>query len=126
MAVAVGLAQLLAAVFPGTSRSGATILIALAAGARAGPRRPSSPSCWASPPCSRRAGYEALQAMRHPDPVRHQLGACSLLGTAVSALAALVTVRWLLRFVQTHTFVGFGWYRIALGLVILVAPRGSA
>ena len=40
--------------------------------------------------------------------------------------AALVTVRWLLRFVQTHNFVGFGWYRIALGLVILVALRGSA
>jgi len=49
-----------------------------------------------------------------------------LLGTVVSALAALVTVRWLLRFVQTHNFVGFGWYRIALGLVILVALRGSA
>ena len=70
-------------------------------------------------------GYEALHAMRHPDPVATSW-TLVLLGTAVSALAALVTVRWLLRFVQTHTFVGFGWYRVALGLAILVAPRGSA
>jgi undecaprenyl-diphosphatase len=48
------------------------------------------------------------------------------LGTVVSALAALVAVRWLLRFIQTHTFMGFGWYRVALGLLILTGvPRGA-
>jgi undecaprenyl-diphosphatase len=31
-----------------------------------------------------------------------------------------VTVKWLLRFVQTHTFEGFGWYRIALGAALLL------
>ena len=34
-------------------------------------------------------------------------------------VAAFLVVRWVLRFVQTHTFVGFGWYRIALGALIL-------
>jgi undecaprenyl-diphosphatase len=29
-------------------------------------------------------------------------------------------VRWILRWVQTHTFVAFGWYRIALGLFMLL------
>ena len=32
---------------------------------------------------------------------------------------AFIAVKWLLRFVQSHTFVGFGWYRIALGIGIL-------
>jgi undecaprenyl-diphosphatase len=70
-------------------------------------------------------GYEALQCAAASRPGVDRLGARAA-GTVVSALAALVTVRWLLRFVQTHNFVGFGWYRIALGLVILVALRGSA
>jgi len=124
VAAAVGLAQTMAAVFPGTSRSGATILVALALGL-ARPAATEFSFLLGVPTLLAAGGYEALHAMRHPDPVATSW-ALVLLGTAVSGLAALVTVRWLLRFVQTHTFVGFGWYRIALGLVILVAPRGSA
>ncbi len=124
IAAAVGLAQLLAAVFPGTSRSGATILVALALGLARGAATEFS-FLLGVPTLLAAGAYEAMQAMRHPDPVATSW-ALVLLGTGASALAALVTVRWLLRFVQTHTFVGFGWYRIALGLVILVAPRGSA
>jgi undecaprenyl-diphosphatase len=43
------------------------------------------------------------------------------LATAVSAVTAFVSVRWLLRYIETHTFVAFGWYRIALGLALLFA-----
>ena len=43
------------------------------------------------------------------------------LATAVSAVTAFVSVRWLLRYIETHTFVVFGWYRIALGLALLFA-----
>ena len=43
-----------------------------------------------------------------------------ILATGVSALTAFVSVRWLLRYIETHTFVAFGWYRIALGMVLLV------
>ena len=39
-----------------------------------------------------------------------------LVAWVVAAVTAFVTVKWLLRFVQTHTFEGFGWYRIALGI----------
>lgn len=42
-------------------------------------------------------------------------------GFVVSAAAALIAVRWLLRYVQTHSFNPFGWYRIALGLLLVVA-----
>jgi undecaprenyl-diphosphatase len=41
------------------------------------------------------------------------------LGTVVSAITAFVVVRWLLRWVQTHSFIPFGVYRIALGLLML-------
>jgi undecaprenyl-diphosphatase len=38
----------------------------------------------------------------------------------VSAVTAFVAVRWLLRWIQTHSFVSFGWYRVALGFVLLI------
>ncbi len=38
----------------------------------------------------------------------------------MSALVSFWAVKWLLGFVRTHTFRGFGWYRIALGVVILL------
>jgi undecaprenyl-diphosphatase len=40
-------------------------------------------------------------------------------GLVVSWLSAWVCVRWLLHFVAQHSFVVFGWYRIAFGLVVL-------
>ena len=40
-------------------------------------------------------------------------------GFFVSFLAAWVCVRWLLRYVSTHTFIPFAWYRIAFGIVVL-------
>ena len=42
-----------------------------------------------------------------------------LLGTVVSALTAFASVRWLLHYVRSHSFEGFGWYRIALGAAVL-------
>ena len=45
------------------------------------------------------------------------------LGTVVAAVVSFAAVRWFLRYVQSHTFEGFGWYRIALGILILVLFR---
>jgi undecaprenyl-diphosphatase len=41
-----------------------------------------------------------------------------LLGFVVSAVVSFIAVKWLLRYIQTHTFMAFGWYRIALAGVI--------
>ncbi|WP_155286239.1 undecaprenyl-diphosphate phosphatase [Lacticaseibacillus zhaodongensis] len=41
-------------------------------------------------------------------------------GFLVSMVVAWVTIKWLLKFVQGHDFTGFGWYRIALGIVIIL------
>jgi undecaprenyl-diphosphatase len=40
-------------------------------------------------------------------------------GFLFSFLAAWVCIRWLIRYVSTHSFVAFAWYRIAFGILIL-------
>jgi undecaprenyl-diphosphatase len=46
-----------------------------------------------------------------------------LVATAVSFVVAWISIRWLLRFVATHDLTPFAWYRVALGIVVLVALR---
>jgi undecaprenyl-diphosphatase len=117
MAVAVGLGQLLAAVFPGTSRSAATILIIMLLGLSR-PVATEFSFLVGVPTLLAAGGLETLQALRHPVGPATDWGLLAL-GTVVSGVTAFVAVRWLLRWIQTHSFVPFGWYRVALGLVLL-------
>ena len=118
VALAVGLAQLLAAVFPGTSRSGVTILTALILGTS----RPAATefSFLLGIPTLLSAGALQLASGYRQGELASVNWGWMLLASAVAAVVAFGTVKWLLRFVQTHTFVGFGWYRIALGMAMLV------
>jgi len=122
--LAVGLGQLLAAVFPGTSRSGATILLALALGL-ARPAATEFSFLVGIPTMLAAGGLKIVQALRHPLPGgAPEYGSLVALGAGVAAVVSFVAVKWLLRYVQTHTFTLFGWYRIGLALVILlVAAR---
>jgi len=121
VAAAVGVAQILAAVYSGTSRSGATILFALALG-MARPAATEFSFLLGVPTLLAAGGYKLFKAWKH-----HELGGENwgliLLGTVVATVTAFVVVKWLLRYVQTHTFVVFGWYRIALGITILLLLR---
>jgi undecaprenyl-diphosphatase len=119
IAVAVGLAQLLAAVFPGTSRSGATILIMLALGL-ARPAATEFSFLVGIPTLLAAAALKIGKAAFHQGPgAAPEDWGLLLIAAAVSAVVSFAAVRWLLRFVQTHTFTGFGWYRIAAGAAIL-------
>jgi len=124
IAVAVGLGQLIAAVFPGTSRSGATILIMLAFGLS----RPAATEfsfIVGIPTMLAAGGLKITKALLRPPPGGTQEDWAMLaLGTAVSAVVSFIAVKWLLGFVQTHTFKGFGWYRIGFGVVLLVLFLG--
>jgi undecaprenyl-diphosphatase len=120
IAIAVGLGQLVAAVFPGTSRSGSTILLCLLLGLN----RPAATefSFLVGIPTMLAAGaLKIFEAFHH-----HGAGAAQenwgmlLLATAISAVTSFIAVKWLLRYVQTHTFNLFGWYRIALAIVIFL------
>jgi undecaprenyl-diphosphatase len=117
LAVAVG--QLIAAVFPGTSRSGATILLALLLGLN----RVAAVefTFLVGIPTMLSAGaLEILKSVKAGQ--TDALGEWPMvaLGFAVAAIVSFATVKWLLRFVQTHTFLAFGWYRIVLAGVIWI------
>ncbi len=117
IALAFGIAQLVAAIFPGASRSGTTILTGLVLGMRR-PLAVEFSFLLGVPTLLAAGGYKMMQA---PPEVLSGLWANLLLGTLVSAVTAFIAVKWLLRYVQSHTFVAFGWYRIALGGIILLA-----
>jgi len=119
IAIAVGLGQLVAAVFPGTSRSGATILIMLAYGLS----RPAATEfsfIVGIPTMLAAGGLKIVKALAEPSAVGggEDWGMLAL-GTAVSAVVSFIAVKWLLGFIQTHTFKGFGWYRIVIGVTLL-------
>ncbi len=118
VALAVGLGQLIAAVFPGTSRSGATILLALMLGLSR-PVATEFSFIVSIPTMLAAGGWKVFKALHHAPvgAVPEQWGLV-LLGTAIAAVVSFVAVRWLLRYVQTHTFIAFGWYRIALAVLI--------
>lgn len=118
-AIAIGIAQIVAALFPGSSRSGATILAAMLCGVSR-PEAAEFSFLLGIPTLLAAGAYEGYKAIRaHAVPVSE--GSAILWGFAVAAVTAFLVVRWLMRFIQTHTFVGFAWYRIVLGAVILVA-----
>jgi undecaprenyl-diphosphatase len=128
VAIAVGFGQLLAAVFPGTSRSGATIVLALLLGLNR-PLATEFSFLVGIPTMLAAGGLKIFKALHHP-PVDapHENWRMILLCTVVSAIVSFIAVKWMLRYVQTHTFNVFGWYRIVLGIgifLLLLAARRS-
>lgn len=113
-ALLIGLGQVLAMI-PGTSRSGATIIAALLCGVE---RRAAAEFSFllAIPTMLAAAAYSLLKA-------RHELSLDGLgliaVGFAAAFVVALLTVRAVMAFIGRIGFTPFGWYRIALGLVML-------
>jgi undecaprenyl-diphosphatase len=118
-AVCVGVGQLLAAVFPGASRSGSTILMALVLGVN---RKAATEFSFllGVPTLLAAGGLQFVSSLGATAEETIHWGDFGL-GLVFSAVTAFVAVRWLLRFVQTHTFEVFGYYRIVLGVAILLA-----
>jgi undecaprenyl-diphosphatase len=61
-------------------------------------------------------GLKIFKALHHAADVPPQNWSMVALATVVSAAVSFVAVKWLLRYVQTHTFTAFGWYRIAVAI----------
>ncbi len=111
----IGIFQLIAAIFPGTSRSGATILGALLIGV------------------SRTVAAEFTFFLAIPvmfgasllKIVKLGLGSGSemvllLIGMAVAFAVSVLVIRFLMGFIKKHDFKVFGYYRIVLGLLVLL------
>ena len=111
----VGLVQCLALV-PGTSRSGATIIGAMLFGFSR--RAATEFSFFLGVPTLMAAGAYSVwkdRAALHA----HDLPLFAV-GLVVSFFSAWLCIRWLIRFVATHDFVPFAWYRIVFGGVVLL------
>jgi undecaprenyl-diphosphatase len=106
-AIAIGCCQCLSLMLPGTSRAAATILGGLLLGLN---RRAATEFSFflAIPTMFAATSYSLL---------KHRDGLV-VIGFIVSFIVAWVVIAWLLRFVATHTFTAFGWYRIAAGLIL--------
>jgi undecaprenyl-diphosphatase len=114
-ALKVGLVQCLALV-PGTSRSGATIIGGMLLGLSR--KAATDFSFFLAIPTLIGAGAYSLVKER----ALLSAGDAPLfvIGLVFSFLSAWLCVRWLLRYIATHDFVPFAWYRIAFGLVVLI------
>ncbi|MGE5151883.1 MAG: undecaprenyl-diphosphate phosphatase [Rhodospirillaceae bacterium] len=119
-ALKVGLAQCLALV-PGTSRSGATIIGGMLFGLSR--RAATDFSFYLAIPTLVGAGAYSLYKERA------LLSAADVplfaIGLVFSFLSAWACVRWLLRYIATHDFVPFAWYRIAFGGIVLLTAWGG-
>ena len=114
-ALKVGFAQMFG-IIPGTSRSGATIIGGMLFGLS---RKAATEFSFflAIPTLFAATGYSLWKE-------RNSLVAADVpllgVGLVVSFISAFFCVRWLLRYISTHTFVVFAWYRIAFGIVVLI------
>ncbi|WP_028310684.1 undecaprenyl-diphosphate phosphatase [Derxia gummosa] len=117
-AVKVGIVQC-AALIPGTSRSGATIIGAMFFGLSR--RAATDFSFFLGIPTLIGAGVYSMYKER--DALSMADAPLFLTGTLFSFIAAMICVRWLLRFIATHDFKGFAWYRIVFGVMILVTAQ---
>jgi len=114
-ALKVGLAQCLAMV-PGTSRSGSTIIGGMLLGLSR--QAATDYSFFLAMPTLIGAGVYSLYKERALLSVADV--PLFLVGLVFSFISAWLCVRWLLRYISSHSFAPFAWYRIAFGCVVLV------
>lgn len=124
VAVLVGIAQVAAAIWPGTSRSAATIFVALLAGTSDRSAATEFAFLVGLPTMLAASGYELLHHWLEPQAHEPWLELC--VAFAAAALTGFVAVRWLLGYIRQHRYVGFAWYRIALGGLLLALLQRAA
>ena len=112
----IGLFQLVAAVFPGTSRSGATIIGALMIGVS---RTVAAEfTFYLAIPVM--FGASLLKLVKFGFAFSGQELAILLVGMVVSFLVSVVVIRFLIGYIKKHDFKVFAWYRIFLGALVLL------
>lgn len=118
VAILVGIAQIVAGVFPGTSRSGATIFVAMLAGT--GNRAAATEFAFlvGIPTMYAASAFELLKTFKDGGAAGEDWGAL-IVAFVVSTIVAFVAVKWLLSYIRSHRFTAFAIYRIILGVVLL-------
>ena len=114
-AIVIGLVQCLARI-PGVSRSGATIMGAVALGIDR--KTAADFSFFLAVPTL--TGATALQLARHHDQLAGGMALDIMIGAIVSFVVAIVVVKAFVTYLKKHGFAVFGWYRILIGAAALV------
>ena len=119
VAIMIGLFQLIAAVFPGTSRSGATIVGALLIGVS----RTIAAEFTFFLAIPVMFGASALKIVKYVAEVGFVFNGAEigllLIGMFVAFIVSIFAIKFLMSYIQKNDFKVFGWYRIALGILVL-------
>ena len=115
-ALMIGVFQLIAAIFPGTSRSGSTIIGALLIGVSR--TVAAEYTFFLAIPVM--FGASLLKVMKFGFNFTMLEGVTLAVGTIVSFVVSLFVLKFLMGYIKKHDFKVFGWYRIVLGLVVLI------
>jgi undecaprenyl-diphosphatase len=118
VAVAVGIAQIIAAVFPGTSRSGATIFTAILLGTNNRPAATEFAFLVRIPTMFAASVYQLHGELRASE--SHEDWMAMVMGFVAAFFTAFGAVKWLLAYIQSHRFTLFAIYRILLGGALLL------
>lgn len=122
VAILVGLAQMVAGIFPGTSRSAATIFAAMLFGTSDRAKATEFAFLVGIPTMYAATGYELLKVLKNGQAAHEDWSALGV-GFVVSAIVAFIAVKWLLGYIRSHRFTPFAIYRIAFGIVLLALLR---
>lgn len=114
-ALTIGLFQLIAAVFPGTSRSGATIVGALLIGVS----RTVAAEFTFFLAIPVMLGASLLKLLKFGFQFTGPEAVILLVGMIVAFVVSVVVIRFLMGYIKKHDFKVFGWYRIVLGIAVL-------
>ncbi len=120
IALIIGLFQLIAAIFPGTSRSGATIIGALAIGVS----RTTAAEFTFFLAIPVMFGASLLKVVKFIAKVGFAFSSGELMilliGMAVAFIVSIIVIKFLMGYIKKNNFKVFGWYRIVLGIVVLL------
>jgi undecaprenyl-diphosphatase len=109
-------AQIVAGIFPGTSRSSATIFSAMLAGTTNRSAATEFAFLVGIPTMYAASAYELY---RHWDPGGNEDWSALSAAFLTSLITAFVSVKWLLSYIRSHRFTSFALYRISLGALLL-------
>ncbi|MCD8156753.1 MAG: undecaprenyl-diphosphate phosphatase [Clostridiales bacterium] len=112
----IGIFQMIAAVFPGTSRSGSTIIGSLLLGIS----RTTAAQFTFFLAIPAMVGGSAIKLLKYDGAFQANELLLLAVGMTVAFLVSIAAIRFLMSYIRRHDFKVFGWYRIVLGAVVLV------
>ena len=116
LAAYIGLFQLIAAIFPGTSRSGATIVGALILGVSR--TVAAEYTFFLAIPVM--FGASLLKLVKFGFHFTGEEAVILIIGMVVAFVVSLIVIKFLMGYIKKHNFIVFGWYRIVLGAIVLL------